>query len=80
MGALAAARRAIVSLMGMSGERARQAAAVLRRYGRMTVEDAAQLGSVFLQVASRQASDALVALRRRRSHARSGRGPDPRLP
>jgi hypothetical protein len=31
----------------------------------MTLEDAKDLGSVFAQVASRQARDALVALRRR---------------
>ena len=35
------------------------------RIGRMTREDAEQLTSVFLQVASRQCKDAVVAARRR---------------
>lgn len=46
------------------------------RYGRMTVEDVVQIGQVFRQVARRQCSDALVALRaqRGRSIGRAGRG------
>jgi hypothetical protein len=37
----------------------------LRRLGRIAVEDAADLGTVFANVASRQARDALTAARRR---------------
>jgi len=37
----------------------------LGRIGRVTVEDAADLGMVFAHVASRQARDALSAARRR---------------
>ena len=47
-----------------------------RRYGRMTVEDVVQLGSVFAQVARRQAGDTLVGLRgrvaRSSKHGRRG--------
>ena len=43
------------------------------RLGRMTCEDAADLASVFAQVASRQARDALTTARRAAAQ-RAGRG------
>jgi hypothetical protein len=56
----------------MSGAGLRRAAARLRRIGRMTLEDAADLASVFAQVAGRQAHDALRAARRRVRPPRPG--------
>ena len=58
------------------GEGRRARCGTARRYGRMTVEDVVQLGSVFAQVARRQAGDTLVALRGRvaRSSKHGGRG------
>ncbi len=43
------------------------------RFGRMTCEDAADLASVFAQVARRQARDALATARRAAAE-RAGRG------
>jgi len=46
-----------------AGELLRRAGSAVATYGRMTREDAAGLGAVFMQVARRHATDALHARR-----------------